>query len=448
MPEKKIKFKDFLDTQGLSEDESKVFDTFSKGLDSFMEALYKQYMEDQIDSKELKKSLDEATQSIEELKSEIKGLADSKSVNDRLKEFGDTIVRIKAATEKTKDGKREIKSLGDQIADACKEFVVESNGVKKINVEALKEKGGVKFDVVMKAASAPVMTTGGAPVAGGVTIDDQISVDPRKRASIRDLANVASISTPSVVYAQLKDVEGDAAWVPEGGLKPSMTAEVDTVSLTAGKIALTAKITTEVMQDIPQLEKEIEAEILNKIGLKEEDGIFNGTGSGGQIQGVGDSLPAFSLTGIEISKSPNMYDAIVAAYTQIVSTSNMAYSPNAIRMNPVDYANMQLTKNDNGDYIRPFKIGDELITGLRVVQNPNVPVGSFQMGDFRYLFIRDYVVLSLNFGWENDDFTKNLVTILGEKRMLAYIKSQYKTAFVADTFANVITAITKSVAQY
>lgn len=446
MPEKKIKFKDFLDTQGLSEDESKVFDTFSKGLDSFMEALYKQYMEDQIDSKELKKSLDEATQSIEELKSEIKGLADSKSVNDRLKEFGDTIVRIKAATEKTKDGKREIKSLGDQIADACKEFVVESNGIKRINVEALKEKGGVKFDVVMKDASAPVMTTGGAPVAGGVTIDDQISVDPRKRASIRDLANVASISTQSVVYAQLKDVEGDAAWVPEGGLKPSMTAEVDTVSLTAGKIALTAKITTEVMQDIPQLEKEIEAEILNKIGLKEEDGIFNGTGSGGQIQGVGDSLPAFSLTGIEISKSPNMYDAIVAAYTQIVSTSNMAYSPNAIRMNPVDYANMQLTKNDNGDYIRPFKIGDELITGLRVVQNPNVPVGSFQMGDFRYLFIRDYVVLSLNFGWENDDFTKNLVTILGEKRMLAYIKSQYKTAFVADTFANVITAITKSVA--
>lgn len=447
MAEKKeIKFKDFLDTQGLSEDESKVFDVFSKGLDSFMEALFKQYMEDQIDSKGLKKSLDEATQSIEELKGEIKGFADSKSVNNRLKEFGDTIVRIKAATEKNKEGKREIKSLGDQIADACKEFVVESNGIKQINVDALHKKGGLKFDVVMKAAPAPVMTTGGSPVAGGITIDEQISVEPRKRASIRDVANVASISTPSVVYAQLKDVEGDAAWVPEGGLKPSMTAKVDTVTVTAGKIALTAKVTTEVMQDIPQLEKEIEAEILNKIGLKEEDGIFNGPGTGGQIQGIGDSIPAFSLTGIEVSKSPNMYDAIVASYTQIVSTSNMAYSPNAIRMNPVDYANMQLTKNDNGDYIRPFKVGDELITGLRVVQDPNVTIGSFQMGDFRYLFIRDYVVLSLNFGWENDDFTKNLVTILGEKRMLAYVKSQYKTAFVADTFANVITAITKSVA--
>nr|DAY70446.1 MAG TPA: major capsid protein [Caudoviricetes sp.] len=439
---KKVEFKDFLDTKGLSEDESKVFEVFSKGLDGYMEALFAKFMNDEIDSKSMKESIDNATKSIEELKKEIKGFADSESINERLKSFEETIVRIKAATEKTKGGDIRLKSLGEQIADACKGFVTEINGVKTIDVEALKKKGGVKFDVVVKS-SAPVMTTGGSPVAGGITIDDQISVAPRKRASIRDVANVASISTPSVVYAELKDVTGDAAWVPEGGLKPSMTASVETVTVSAGKVALTAKVTTEVLQDIPQLEREIEAEIINKIGLKEEDGIFNGTGSGGQIKGVGDLIPAFSLTGIEVSKSPNMYDAIVAAYTQIVSVSNMAYSPNAIRMNPVDYANMQLTKNDNGDYIRPFKIGDELITGLRVIQDPNVKLGSFQMGDFRYLFIRDYVALSMSIGWENDDFTKNLVTILGEKRMLAYIKSQYKTAFVSDTFKNVITAITK-----
>lgn len=439
---KKVEFKDFLDTKGLSEDESKVFEVFSKGLDGYMEALFAQFMNDEIDSKSMKESIDNATKSIEELKKEIKGFADSESINERLKSFEETIVRIKAATEKTKGGDIRLKSLGEQIADACKGFVTEINGVKTIDVEALKKKGGVKFDVVVKS-SAPVMTTGGSPVAGGITIDDQISVAPRKRASIRDVANVASISTPSVVYAELKDVTGDAAWVPEGGLKPSMTASVETVTVSAGKVALTAKVTTEVLQDIPQLEREIEAEIINKIGLKEEDGIFNGTGSGGQIKGVGDLIPAFSLTGIEVSKSPNMYDAIVAAYTQIVSVSNMAYSPNAIRMNPVDYANMQLTKNDNGDYIRPFKIGDELITGLRVIQDPNVKLGSFQMGDFRYLFIRDYVALSMSIGWENDDFTKNLVTILGEKRMLAYIKSQYKTAFVSDTFKNVIAAITK-----
>lgn len=441
---KKVEFKDFLDTKGLSEDESKVFDIFAKGLDNFMEALFKQFMEDEIDSKSMKESIENASKSIEDLKKEVKGFADSKSINERLKQFEETIVRIKAASEKDKNGDWRIKSLGEQIADACKDCVIESGGIKKIDVESLKKKGGIAFDVVLKAAASPVTTAGGSPVAGGITIDNTISVNPRKRATIRDVANVARISTPSVVYAELYDVSGDAEWVPEGGLKPSMTAKVKTTTITAGKVALTAKVTTEVLQDIPQLEKEIEAEIINKIGLKEEDGIFNGTGSDGQIKGVGDTMPAFSLTGLEVAKSPNMYDAIVAAYTQIVSVSNMAYSPNAVRMNPVDYANMQLTKNDNGDYIRPFKIGDELITGLRVIQDPNVKLGSFQMGDFRYLFIRDYVVLSLSIGWENDDFTKNLVTVLGEKRLLAYIKSQYKTAFVSDTFTNVITAITKS----
>lgn len=441
---KKVEFKDFLDTKGLSEDESKVFDIFAKGLDNFMEALFKQFMEDEIDSKSMKESIENASKSIEDLKKEVKGFADSKSINERLKQFEETIVRIKAASEKDKNGDWRIKSLGEQIADACKDCVIESGGIKKIDVESLKKKGGIAFDVVLKAAASPVTTAGGSPVAGGITIDNTISVNPRKRATIRDVANVARISTPSVVYAELYDVSGDAAWVPEGGLKPSMTAKVKTTTITAGKVALTAKVTTEVLQDIPQLEKEIEAEIINKIGLKEEDGIFNGTGSDGQIKGVGDTMPAFSLTGLEVAKSPNMYDAIVAAYTQIVSVSNMAYSPNAVRMNPVDYANMQLTKNDNGDYIRPFKIGDELITGLRVIQDPNVELGSFQMGDFRYLFIRDYVVLSLSIGWENDDFTKNLVTVLGEKRLLAYIKSQYKTAFVSDTFTNVITAITRS----
>ena len=143
-------------------------------------------------------------------------------------------------------------------------------------------------------------------------------------------------------------------------------------------------------------------------------------------------------------QAPNYYDALVAAYTQITSTSNMAYAPNGVRMNPVDYANMQLTKDVNGQYLRPFKVGDELVSGLRVIADPNQAVGSFIMGDWRYLNIRDYQPLTVSFGWENQDFTKNMVTMIGEKRLLAYIKSNYKTAFVSDTFDDVITAITPS----
>ena len=85
-----------------------------------------------------------------------------------------------------------------------------------------------------------------------------------------------------------------------------------------------------------------------------------------------------------------------------------------------------------------------MIPGLRVEASTAVKQGDIVLGDFNYLNIRDVWALTITFGWENDDFTKNLVTMIGEKRLMAYIKAQYKTAFVKDTIANVITAITKA----
>lgn len=289
---------------------------------------------------------------------------------------------------------------------------------------------------------ATVTSAGVAPTIGNV-VDTTLSVDPKAQTVIRKFANVASIGGRSLTYAEFAPGEGDATWVPEGGMKPSMDATLVEKTITAGKVALTVKLTEETLTDLPQLVAEIRAEIINRIGLAEEEGILNGTGEGGQIKGVGTDMPGFSLGTFKIEKA-NTYDVIVAAYTQVVSVSNMAYRPNVVLMNPIDYAQMQLTKDVNGQYLRPFRVGDELIPGLRVEASTAVKQGEFVLGDFNYLNIRDVWALSITFGWENDDFTKNLVTMIGEKRLMAYIKAQYKTAFVKDTIANVITAITKA----
>lgn len=177
---------------------------------------------------------------------------------------------------------------------------------------------------------------------------------------------------------------------------------------------------------------------------KEEQGILSGNGSSGEIKGVASDMPAFSLSTFYVER-PNMFDALVAAYSQIVSTSEMAYRPNLVLMNPLDYAAMQLAKDANGQYLRPFRYGDELIQGLRVETTTAIEQGDFIMGDFSYLNIRDLWALSITMGWENDDFRKNIVTVIAEKRLMCYIKSQYKTAFVKDTFATVIEGITQGV---
>ena len=369
-----------------------------------------------------------------------------KSVKEQISEVKETLVRMKGAFE-VKNDKVVVKSLDEQIEEQLKGFITtDKKGAKTVDLkEACRQSAGYKktLNLVVDTKDASAVASASVAPHFGNVVDNALSVEPKAQTVIRQYSNVAAISGRSLTYAEFVPGEGDAAWVPEGGLKPAMDATLEEHTITAGKVALTVKLTEETLSDLPQLVAEIRAEIINRIGLAEEAGILSGTGADGQIKGVATEMPGFSLSTLKIEKA-NTYDAIVAAYTQIVSVSNMAYRPNLVLMNPIDYAQMQLTKDVNGQYLRPFRVGDELIPGLRVEASTAIKQGELWVGDFNYLNIRDVWALTITFGWENDDFTKNLVTMIGEKRLMAYIKKQYKTAFVKDTIANVVTGITKA----
>jgi HK97 family phage major capsid protein len=373
----------------------------------------------------------------------LKGI-DSKeelmSVKEQISEVKESLVRMKGAFEKKGD-KMVVKSLEQQIEEQLNGFITtDKKGAKIVDLKSACEQGkGHKMTLNLVVDTKAAITSAGAPHLGNV-VDTVIGSEPKAESVIRRFANVANANGRSVTYAEFAAGEGDAEWVPEGGVKPTMSAEVSEVTVVAGKVALGAKLTEETLTDLPQLVAEIRAEIINRIGLAEEEGILNGNGEGGTVKGVSENMAGFSLTSLKI-KEPNTFDAIVAAYTQIISTSNMAYRPNLVLVNPLDYAGMQLAKDANGQYLRPFKAGDELVQGLQVVTTTAVAQGTIIMGDFNYLNIRDTWELTVTFGWENDDFTKNLVTMIGEKRLVPYIKAQYKTAFVKDTIANIISGI-------
>lgn len=408
-----------------------------KSMGKVVDEAMSEYVKGTIDSKKMEDAIAEAIKGIDQ-KEELK------SVKEQIAEVKECLVKMKGAFE-VKNDKVEVKSLEQQIEDQLKGFITtDKKGAKTVDLKgACQQSAGYKKTLnLVFDTKATVTSAGVAPTIGGV-IDNTLSVDPKAQTVIRKVANVASIGGRSLTYAEFVPGRGDAAWVPEGGLKPSMDATLREKTITAGKVALTVKLTEETLTDLPQLVAEIRAEIINRIGLAEEVGILNGTGEGGQIKGVASDMPGFSLSTFKIEKA-NTYDVIVAAYTQVVSVSNMAYRPNIVLMNPIDYAQMQLTKDVNGQYLRPFQVGDELIPGLRVEASTSVKQGDIVLGDFNYLNIRDVWALTITFGWDNDDFTKNLVTMIGEKRLMAYIKAQYKTAFVKDTIDNIITAITKA----
>lgn len=439
---------ELMDMKNMSEEDKKRWEQLDELLGDSFDARVKSFLSDEIKMEDFRKSIDDAVKEVDECKKSLKGFTDQDTFEKKMQEISDTLVRIKAATVVKSNGELGVKSVEEQLNEQLKSYISvekrDGHEIQSLNLKdaCLKSPGNkLQLNLVMGTkGTAATIQSGTLATHYGLEVDPSLSVDPRSQTVIRKYSNVSTTSSRSLVYAEYKSKDGDAAWVEEGALKPLMDATLSEKTVTAAKVAIAAKFTEETLSDFPNFVNEVKAEMINKLGIKEEKGILDGTGESGELKGVAADMPAFSLTSLKV-ESPNEFDALVAAYTQIVSVSDMAYRPNLVLMNPVDYAQMQLAKDANGGYLRPFRLGDELIQGMQVVTSTAITAGDFIMGDFGYLNIRDLWALSITVGWENDDFRKNIVTTLAEKRLMCYIKSQYKTAFVKDKFKTVMEAI-------
>lgn len=382
---------------------------------------------------EFKKGLnvDESLQKMQETIDEVKSLAKN---DERLKAIEDYILEVKASN----GGVKKTTTIGEQIESLFNDYVsTDSKGNKVIDfASALKTTNKIKLEV----KEAGNITGGGV---GRVDSDMRIGTRPVYHTWIFDVANVAPTASPNVMYVEKVDGEGGASFVEEGGLKPLQDWAYESKTLQVKKAAVRAKFTTEVMQDIPSFEEDLRTELFNSLEAVIETGILDGNGSGGNIAGVASTMPGYTLQGIETTNA-TYYDAIVAAYTQIKSSSFGSFTPTHVVMNPIDVANMKLSKDNQGRYIMPITLADNKELGLTVIASAKRPAGKFILGDFNYLNVRLYGDANLIFGYEGDDLSKNLMTVVAERRLTAYIKAHQKTAFVNDTFATVLAAITPS----
>jgi hypothetical protein len=140
--------------------------------------------------------------------------------------------------------------------------------------------------------------------------------------------------------------------------------------------------------------------------------------------------------------NPNNADVLRVAINQ----SNVAqFNPNYIVLHPSDAAAMDLDKGTDGHYaLPPFtSLDGRVVSGIPVVVNTGITEGTFLLGDFTKSGVRFKEGITINVGYENDDFTKNFVTILAEARLVHRVKSNHYAAFVKGTFSTAITAITK-----
>ncbi len=103
-------------------------------------------------------------------------------------------------------------------------------------------------------------------------------------------------------------------------------------------------------------------------------------------------------------------------------------------LNPIDWTSIDLLKDNEGRYIigNPQGTLTPTLWGLPVVTTQSIQVGKFLTGAFKMgAQVFDQWDSRIQAGYENDDFTKNKVTIRAEERLaLAVIRPE---AFIYGT---------------
>ena len=260
---------------------------------------------------------------------------------------------------------------------------------------------------------------------------------------IREISNVGTTTSKFVTYIQQTQnvtpgAEG-TLWVNEAGAKFNGEVKYEEVSEEVKKIAAYIKVSKEMLADLSFVRSEINTELMEAIEQNIDYSLVNGAG-GVDLNGLLSVAPAFSAgTFAGTIPGANISDLIRVAKAQIQAAN---FQPTHVVLNPEDVAKIELTKTSSGEYTYPaFWDANMMLAGLTIVSSNNITAGTLVVGDFTKFNIKFREDMNMSVGYENDDFTRNMVTILCEARLVAYIKGNDVNAFVQSDIATDIALI-------
>jgi hypothetical protein len=378
---------------------------------------------------------------ITSLKSELEAV---KAAKDELKsEVNGEIVKLKAANEAAFIKADSYKTLADQFVDGYK-AIIKENGAEK-----MKKKG---FSAQINVKAAGTMTTANIDAVGTNSIPYQLAsfsaglvATHRRRPFIIDLTNFGRTDKMYVQWAEMANNDpGTAGMTSEGGAKTQEDFDVNEKSAKVEKVTAYTKVSLEMLDDVAFMEAEIRNNLIELIALKADAQVLGGNGTTPNLNGIttqSTTYAAGSFAGT-FGTAANNFDVLRTAINQVEAAN---YLPSAIVLHPTDATFMELTKDTTNGYVAPslFLVSNGVTTfaGIPVIKNTGVTAGTFLLGDFNQVNVRMRQDATISMGNENDDFTKNLITILAEMRLVCYIPSNRVLSLVTGSFSTAKAAL-------
>lgn len=327
-----------------------------------------------------------------------------------------------------------------QLGNSNDELSIRSQYEKLSSSDEFKRnvREGKNFSIELRAATT--ITTANATNAKHLLryeVIPGIQESPREDNAILPVVMKGGTNSRTIYWVNRVNKEGGSAFIAEGTLKPLMDWEYNEESSEAKKIAVRTKVSTEMLFDNPYMESEIRMLMQRDLMDVTNEKLLTGLGNATEIKGITVGAAGYTGTGLDgtIIQANNV-DAIRAGILQL---RLLNYRPDVLLINPTEAASLDLLKTETGHYIRIEVEG--ILRMVRIIETANIPVGKLLLLDSARWFVRVYEQLRLEFGWENDDFSKNLVTVIAEMRLHSWQNSIDAGSVLYDDFATIKAAL-------
>jgi len=366
---------------------------------------------------------------VSDLKNEVESL---KGLNEKSAEIEKAIARFEGRLESMSEKASKTAPKRQTLAGAF--------GEKHADILDVVSKGQT-FNLNVKVAGDTTLT---GSYDGRVALSVlELGVDRIQRPTIkvRNIVNSGTTTSKYVVYITQTNAIG-ADWTAESETKSLFAPTYEEVSEEVKKVAGTIKISKEMLSDLSFIQSEINTDLMEAIAAQIEESLING-GGGAEINGLLGYAQTFAA-GPFAGAIPfaNETDVIRVAIAQIQSAN---FEPTHVVLNPNDVAKMQLTKTSTGEYTFPMFLvdanGTQTVATLPIVSTTNIAEGAFLVGDMTKSNVRVREDINMQVGYVNDDFQRNMVTILAEARLVHYVKANQVFAFVTGDFSTAKAAI-------
>lgn len=353
---------------------------------------------------------------------------------DAVKAAGAEVKELSAKLEALQESETITKALGEKKQDAkdvpaksLGAHVVKTAGAKLKTAKASGQMSAMSITTPeFKAATDPHLSGNLPELLKPVTIDQNIVREYEPPLRVADFLGAGALDSPTLVYFKEKlgeAVEGAFTTVGEGAKKPQLHfPNYEQVTETVKKIAGYIKLSTEMVDDEAFLVTEINNRLLRELAKFEEHQLLSGDGQGTNVLGL------LNREGLQkVQSKTDLVDDIYRACAQVAETTGL--EADGILINPADYQEIRLKKDTNGQYFAggPFAgqygnggvLQDPPLWGKTTIVTPAIEKGKVLVGAGKTaatVYRKGGVAVRTAFQNE-DDFVKNLVTILAEERL-------------------------------